>query len=283
MRHMLPFHGTIGSLLATSCPLLGRRARSRASADQTHENGFARTTCFERSSSPAPSASAGRPPMGRSALLPPPLTWSARSGSACCTNRPHGCILSRKPRTSACLFYQTNPSNTVSNPFDLHQAWVSMGQPEGPGVFRSESAGRIWSSDPATCWRQPTIGGSTPPETSMSPMALITTKFFKTELVAGSAILVNPEVPDEHKPGDHIYADYNTFPICCRELRWSRILIARTSDNVKSKEGQIGNMDTLAVGGAHRRQAAGPASTTTSNRCTSSAVTPTTVWMPTAC
>src|SRR5580704_10737302 len=33
------------------------------------------------------------------------------------------------------LFYQVSPSNTVSNPFDLHQAWIKAGQAEGPGFF----------------------------------------------------------------------------------------------------------------------------------------------------
>ena len=145
------------------------------------------------------------------------------------------------------LFYQTTPSNAFSDPFDLHQAWMTMGQPEGPGFFlqigRQDmviGSGHLLASTDDwwvyTARNFDVANGS------------YTTKYFKAQLVAGSVILVDPASPNEHRPGDHIYADYNTFPHLLPGASVEPYLIARTSDNVKSKEGQIGNMDTLAVG-----------------------------------
>lgn len=145
------------------------------------------------------------------------------------------------------LFYGTTPSNAFSNPFDLHQAWVAIGQPEGPGAFvqvgRQDmvvgSGHLLASTDDWWVYTDrnfDVINGS------------YTTKYFKSQFVAGSVILVNPEAPDEHRPGDHIYADYNTFPHLLPGASVEPYLIAHTSDNVKSKEGGVGNMDTLALG-----------------------------------
>lgn len=145
------------------------------------------------------------------------------------------------------LFYRTTPSNAFSDPFDLHQAWVTMGQPEGPGFF-------------AQIGRQEMVIGSGHLLASTDDWWVLTdrdfdvasgtytTKYFKAQMVAGSVTLVNPDGFTEHRPGDHIYADYNTFPHLLPGASVEPYFIARTSDNVKSKEGQIGNMDTLAVG-----------------------------------
>ncbi len=146
------------------------------------------------------------------------------------------------------FFYQATPSNQLANPFDLHQAWVSLGHTEGSGAFirigRQDmviGSGHLLAAT-AVWW----------PNTARNfdvAHGGFATKVFKSELVAGSAILVDPSAVDEHKPGDHIYADYNTFPRLIPGATVEPYLIARTSDNVKSKEGQIGNMDTLALGG----------------------------------
>ncbi len=145
------------------------------------------------------------------------------------------------------LFYQSPATNVVYNPFDLHQAWVTVGQAEGPGFFLKVG-------------RQDMVVGSGHLLASTEDWWVYTdrnfdvargsytTNFFKTELVAGSVILVDPNNPDEHKPGDHIYADYNTFPHLLPGASVEPYLIVRTTDNVKSKEGQVGNMDTLALG-----------------------------------
>jgi Alginate export len=145
------------------------------------------------------------------------------------------------------LFYQTKPSNAFSDPFDLHQAWVSMGQPEGPGasvqIGRQEmvigSGHLLASTDDWWVYtdRDFDVANGT-----------YATKYFKAQLVAGSVILVNRDGFSEHRPGDHLYADYNTFPHLIPGASVEPYLIARTSDNVKSKEEVLGNMDTLALG-----------------------------------
>lgn len=145
------------------------------------------------------------------------------------------------------MFYQTTPSNLYSDPFDLHQAFVAIGHQEGPGVFvqvgRQDmviGSGHLLAATDAW-WvytaRNFDVANGT-----------ITTKYFKSQIVAGSAVLINPDAFDEHKPGDHIYADYNTFGHLLPGASLEPYFIARTSDNVKSKEGELGNMDTLAVG-----------------------------------
>jgi hypothetical protein len=145
------------------------------------------------------------------------------------------------------LFYQTRPSNVFSDPFDLHQAWVSMGHQEGPGVFvemgRQEmvigSGHLLASTDDWWIYTDrdfDVLNGT------------YTTKYFKSQLLAGSVTLINPSGFSEHRPGDHIYADYNTFPHLIPGASLEPYLIARTSDHVKSKEGEIGNLDTLALG-----------------------------------
>jgi hypothetical protein len=145
------------------------------------------------------------------------------------------------------LNYQTTPSNAFSNPFDLHQAWVSMGQPEGPGFFLEVG-------------RQDMVVGSGHLLAATDDWWVLTArnfdvangsytnKYFKSQFVAGSVILVNPDAPDEHRPGDHIYADYNTFPHLLPGGSVEPYLIAHTTDGVKSKEDEVGNADTLALG-----------------------------------
>jgi hypothetical protein len=146
------------------------------------------------------------------------------------------------------LFYKTTPSNAISNPFDLHQAWIEIGKPEGNGVAvklgRQDmviGSGHLLAATD-TWWTNTARNFDV-------AYSSFTTSYFKTELVGGSAILVNPDAIDEHKPGDHIYADYNSFGRILPGASVEPYFIARTSDNVKSKEGQLGNMDTLAAGG----------------------------------
>lgn len=145
------------------------------------------------------------------------------------------------------LFYQTAPSNAFYDPFDLRQAWVAIGQPEGPGFF-------------LRLGRQDMVIGSGHLLASTDDWWIYTgrnfdvlngtytSKNFKSQFIAGSVSLIDPHGFDQHKPGDHIYADYNTFPHLVPNASVEPYLIARTLDNVKSKDGLIGNMDTLAVG-----------------------------------
>lgn len=146
------------------------------------------------------------------------------------------------------LFYETKPSNAFSDPFDLHQAYVSIGRSEGPGFF--VQAGRqdmvigsghlLAATDDwwaLTARNFDVINGT------------YTNTYFKSQFVAGSAVLINPEGFDEHRPGDHIYVNYNSFGHIIPGASVEPYFIARTVDVVKSKEGQTGGMDTLALGG----------------------------------
>jgi hypothetical protein len=75
------------------------------------------------------------------------------------------------------------------------------------------------------------------------------TGFFKTELVAGSVVLINPVGLDEHKPGDHVFADYNSFSHLLPGASAEPYFFAHTTLGVASKEKIVGEMDTLAAGG----------------------------------
>ncbi len=247
MKHCFPAMAPLACLLATSSALLGQAQPVANTADQTNKTGamayLLRTLKLTGSIRERWEATDGPFSVTPAASY---LLSQIRLGVG---YQPSSWLhFMVEAQDARVLFYQTNPSNTVSNPFDLHQAWVSFGQPEGPGAFvrvgRQDmviGSGHLLASTDdwwVNTARNFDVAHGT-----------ITTKFFKTELVAGSAILVNPEVPDEHKPGDHIYADYNTFGHLLPGVSLEPYFIVRTSDNVKSKEGQIGNMDTLALGG----------------------------------
>jgi hypothetical protein len=146
------------------------------------------------------------------------------------------------------LFYETTPSNSVSDPFDLRQAWMAVGKREGPGFYaqlgrqemvvgsgRLLAATDVWWANTARTFD--VVHGS------------YGTSFFKTELVAGSVVLINPEGFDEHKPGDHVFADYNSFGHLLPGASVEPYFFAHTTLGVDSKEKIVGEMDTLAAGG----------------------------------
>ncbi len=146
------------------------------------------------------------------------------------------------------LFYKATLGNTISDPFDLHQAWLAVGRREGNGFYmqlgRQEfvigSARLLQASE--TQWNNTA-------RTFDVARGSYTNNFFKTELLAGSVVLMNPTGLDEHKPGDHVYADYNTFTHLLRGASVEPYFIAHTSMGVSSKEKVTGDMDTLAAGG----------------------------------
>ena len=145
------------------------------------------------------------------------------------------------------FFYQVQPSSTYVNPIDLHQAWVGFGQSEGPGYFiqigRQDmviGSGHLLASTDA--WWTNTARNFDVANGTW------TTKYFKSQFVAGSVVQVDPARIDEHKPGDHVYANYNTFTQLLPGASVEPYFIARTSVGAKSKDGQTGNFDTLAVG-----------------------------------
>jgi hypothetical protein len=146
------------------------------------------------------------------------------------------------------LFYGATPSTSVANPLDLHQAWMAVGKREGPGAYvqvgRQDmvvGSGRLLAA--SDTWWANTARNFDVAHGSY------TTDFFKTEFVAGSVILVNPYGFDEHKPGDHVYANYNTFSHLLPGASVEPYFMAHTTLGVTSKEKLLGEMDTLAAGG----------------------------------
>src|SRR5579859_3995207 len=137
------------------------------------------------------------------------------------------------------FFYQVQPSSSFVNPIDLHQAWVSLGQSEGPGFVvqlgRQDmviGSGHLLASTD-TWWTNTARNFDVANGTW-------TTKYFKSQFVAGSVVLIDPARVDEHKPGDHIYANYNTFSHLLPGGSVEPYFIARTSVGAKSKDGQSG-------------------------------------------
>jgi hypothetical protein len=146
------------------------------------------------------------------------------------------------------FFYQITPSSTYSNPIDLHQAWVAVGRPEGTGFFvqlgRQDmviGSGHLLASTDA--WWAYTARNFDVANGTW------TNKLWKSQFVAGSVVQIDPNGMDEHRTGDHIYANYNTFSHLLPGASVEPYFIARTSIGAKSKDGQAGNLETLALGG----------------------------------
>jgi hypothetical protein len=146
------------------------------------------------------------------------------------------------------LFYKTNPANGVSDPFDLRQAWLAVGKREGPGfsaqLGRQEmviGSGRLLAATDG--WWANTA------RTFDVARGSFSNNFFKSEIVAGAVVLADPTRLDRSKPGDHVYGDYNAFAHLLPGASIEPYFIAHTTLGVASKEGKVGEMDTLAAGG----------------------------------
>jgi hypothetical protein len=142
-------------------------------------------------------------------------------------------------------FYKTTPPSNLIDPFDLRQAYVEVGKIEGNGVSvqfgRQElelGSGRlVGNPDWSNVGKSYDIVRGT-----------ITTAPFTAILVAGSPLLDDPTRMDRHKPGEHFYADYNTFKHLIKNAKVEPYFIARTALNVKGKDGIAGTEETL-IGG----------------------------------
>jgi hypothetical protein len=146
---------------------------------------------------------------------------------------------------SRVLFYKVNPSNTVSDPFEFRQGYIEAGALEGNGVKvrvgRQDltfGQGRLVSTgDWSNITKSFDIARGT-----------VTTRLFTMDLVAGSPVLVDPGRMDRHKPGEHFYVDYMTFKKLIPGATVEPYFMAKTALNVKSKDGKLGNADTLYAG-----------------------------------
>ena len=146
------------------------------------------------------------------------------------------------------LFYGTKPGSAVSDPFDLRQAFVAINAQEGRGfaatIGRQEmtiGSGRLLNATPAW-WANSA-------RTFDVARASFTASRFRSEVLAGSVVQTDADRMDRHKAGDHFYGIYNTFNNLLPGLNVEPYFIARTLVGVKSKDGRMGDMLTLAAGG----------------------------------
>jgi len=145
-------------------------------------------------------------------------------------------------------FYKTTPPSTINDPFDLRQGYIEAGALEGNGVRvrvgRQDvtvGSGRLvavgdWSNDAKTF----DIARGT-----------ITSGFANVEVLAGSPVLLDTTRFDRHKPGEHFYVAYSTLKKLLPGGSLEPYFMAKTQDGtdaVKSKDGHLGNADTLYAG-----------------------------------
>lgn len=145
---------------------------------------------------------------------------------------------------SRAMNYQTQPSASFVNPFDLRQAYFELGKQEGQVWGRAGrqeltlGSGRLIAS---ADW------GNVPKNFDILRGA-VRAGGMKLDLAAGSVVLADPKRMDRHKPGEHFYAAYSTWSNWLPAGTVEPYFIAKTQLGVKSKTGKVGDADTLAAG-----------------------------------
>jgi hypothetical protein len=143
------------------------------------------------------------------------------------------------------LFYKVNPGAGVSDPFDLRQAYVEGGALEGNGLkLRIGRQDLVLGSS-----RLIGTGDWTPTKTFDIARATLTTTQFKLDLLGGSQILADPARMDRNRPGERFYVAYSVFGRLIPGASIEPYFMAKTALNVKSKDGKLGDADTLYAGG----------------------------------
>ena len=143
------------------------------------------------------------------------------------------------------LFYKVNPGTGVSDPFDLRQAYVEGGVLEGNGLkLRMGRQDLVFGAG-----RLIGTGDWGPTKTYDVTRATLTTRAFKLDLVGGSQILADPTRMDRNRPGERFYVAYSVFGHLIPGASIEPYFMAKTALNVKSKDGKLGDADTLYAGG----------------------------------
>ncbi len=145
-------------------------------------------------------------------------------------------------------FYKTKPPSSNDNPFDLRQAYIEAGTLEGNGVRvrlgrqdMTIGSGRLvavgdWGNDSRTF----DVARGT-----------IASGKFNVEVIAGSPVLPDTTRFDRHKAGEHFFVAYSTIKSILPGASIEPYFMAKTqagTDAVKSKDGQLGDADTLYAG-----------------------------------
>ncbi|HUI81990.1 MAG TPA: alginate export family protein [Bryobacteraceae bacterium] len=142
--------------------------------------------------------------------------------------------------------YKTNPASTVADPIDFRQGYAEIGAIEGPGaklrVGRQDmtlGSGRLVSSGDWSNVTKPfdIFRGS------------VNTSFVKADIVGGSQVLIDPNREDRDRPGERFYGAYTAFGKLIPHASIEPYFFAKTTLNVKGKDGKLGNADVL-YGGA---------------------------------
>jgi hypothetical protein len=147
---------------------------------------------------------------------------------------------------SRALFYEKSPSNAVSDPFDLRQAYIEAGVLEGPGV-----KARVGRQDLFIGSNRLLTTGDWSNVTKPYDVArgTIATGIVSVDLIAGSQVLIDPNRMDRHKPGEHLYVAYSTLKKLIPDASIEPYLMAKNQYSVKGKDGKSGGADTLYPGG----------------------------------
>jgi len=137
---------------------------------------------------------------------------------------------------SRAIFYKTNPTSSVSDPFDWRQGYVEVGMLEGNGInvrvgrqdFQLGSGRLVASADWSNVTKPFDIA-----------VATVTYGSSTNQVVAGSILLIDPGRVDRSRPGEHLYADYSTFKKLIPGASVEPYVMAKTALNVWSKDGLL--------------------------------------------
>jgi hypothetical protein len=134
--------------------------------------------------------------------------------------------------------YISSPApNTIYNPMDLRQAYVSLGGEGTGGVI-------------ATVGRQELLFGGErligPADWGMSrtfdaARLTLTPGHARVDLFGGSSVLIDPTRFDRHKPGEHVYGAYGSIKDLLPNLTVEPYLLFKQTLAVKSETGHTGD------------------------------------------
>ncbi len=142
-------------------------------------------------------------------------------------------------------FYKVSPNNTVSDPFELRQAYIEAGTLEGNGVKARLGRQDLFIGSN----RLLTTGDWSNITKSFDVVrGTITEGMFKADLIAGSVVQADPNRMDRNKAGEHFYVAYTSWNKLIPAASLEPYVMAKTALNVKGKDGKLGDADTLYGG-----------------------------------
>jgi hypothetical protein len=146
------------------------------------------------------------------------------------------------------LFYKTIPSSSVDDPIDFRQGYVEVGAIEGNGERL-----RVGRQDLAIGSNRLLTSGDWSNVTKTFDIfrGSVTSNVVHLDVMGGSVVLADPNREDRSKPGEHFYAAYSAWSKLIPHGSVEPYLMAKTQDGtdaVKSKDGKVGDADTIYGG-----------------------------------